>query len=127
MRNSQTAENFVRQHIPQGSKVVGEAMYYYAVRANKCAYQMFEVYEDLPTRERIQREKFGYQYIIVTAHSTWRHKEVVEYYLKQNPKARKIASLKFVPSPTVLWLSRLARLSQTENAGYSADIYRVFE
>lgn len=127
MRNPQTAENFVRQHIPQGSKVVGEAMYYYAVRANHCAYQMFEVYEDLPTRERLQREKFGYQYIIVTTHSSWRHKEVVEYYLKQNPKARKIASLKFSPSPTVLWLSRLARLSQNENAGYSADIYKVFE
>jgi len=125
MRNPQLAAQFIKTHIPKGSKVVGEAMYYYAVRANGCAYQMFEVYEDLPAREKIQREKFGYQYIIITAHSAWRHKEVTDYYLNRHPKIRKVATLQVPLSRTALWLSRIARLSTTENTGYSATIYAI--
>jgi hypothetical protein len=126
IRQAILAEEFVRKNIPTGSKVVGEAMYYYAVRQNKCAYQMFEVYEDLPDREKIQREKFGYQYIIVTEHSAWRHKEIVDYYLKQNPQAKKIASLHIPISPTAQWFTSTTRLSPTENTGYNAVIYKIW-
>lgn len=125
-RNFTKVEQFIQKYIPKGSKVIGEPMYYYAVRNNQSDYQYFDLYDTLENREKRQRIAYQYEYLIITEHIQWRKPDIVAYYLK-NAKLQKVASFKIPRTAWSLWIDQLGLVSNTERFGYDAMIYQRIE
>jgi hypothetical protein len=123
-RNLETATQFIQKNIPKNSRVVGEALYAYSVKKSGSFYQLFEVYKTLEEREKIQREIYKFDFLIVTYHSQWRHKKTIDYYLKKNTSLKPIAYLDLPISKQAEQFIRFFKLSPNENTGYSAIIYK---
>lgn len=128
-RNPAVAENFIRQHIPAGSKVVGEPLYFYAVLQNQSDFQYLNLYEDLAVREQYHREVYDYDYLIVTNHLKMRDsKGCIAYYLSKST-VEKVAELQLPTNPWSAFISTLhigsfPLLSNVEKHGYNCVIYK---
>ncbi|OJJ17295.1 hypothetical protein BKI52_31845 [marine bacterium AO1-C] len=122
-RKPTIATQFVQKHIPKGSRVIGEPMYFYAVTQAGSQYQYMDLYETLETREIRQRTQFKYQYMIVTDHLRWRKPQVVKHYL-QKAQFKEIARLKTPPSYWTQQIARLGLVSNVERDGYDCVIYK---
>jgi 4-amino-4-deoxy-L-arabinose transferase-like glycosyltransferase len=121
-RDPALADKFVTGHIPAGSKVVGDALYFYAVKKSGSDYQFFDKYASLEIREQRHREDYNYDYIIITDQSLKREPEAVAIYL-ENSRFKKVAELNIAPSVLNQKISALGLVSNTENSGYNAVIY----
>jgi 4-amino-4-deoxy-L-arabinose transferase-like glycosyltransferase len=122
----QAIDNFIARNIPPKSRVVGEPKYYYSVVKSGSFYQYNDLYETLELREKIQREQWNYQYIIISDQQTWRNPEVVKYYL-QKRKIKKIARFEIKPTAMSLFINRLKIISDVERDGYNGSIYQVID
>lgn len=122
-RDYTTLDDFIQKHIPSQSRVVGEPMFFYAVRKTNSDFQYMDIFESLEAREVRQREKYKYQYLIVSDHLLWRKPEIVAYYLKQ-AKLRRIARLEIPISYLSQKINALGLLSNTERTGYNCTIYK---
>lgn len=125
-RKPTSVTKFIQKHIPKGARVVGEPMYFYAVTQAGSQYQYMDLYETLETREARQRQKFKYQYLIVTDHIKWRKPAVVKHYM-QNAQLKELARLS---TPSSYWSQQIARLgliSDVEQNGYNCVIYKRVE
>lgn len=125
-RKPATATQFIQKHIHKGARVVGEPMYFYAVHQVGGQYQYMDLYETLEAREARQRQKFKYQYLIVTDHLRWRKPQIVKYYI-QTAKLQEIARLKTPPSYWSQQIARLGLVSNVERDGYNCVIYKRVE
>ncbi len=126
-RNMTTAREFIEKNIPKNSKVIGEALYMYAVTHAGSQYQLFEVYDELEKREKKQREIFKYQYLIITNQSKKKHSNIINYYFSKNKKL-KIKAILYIPIDNLRKkIIENLPLSQNENEGYNATIYEVIE
>ncbi|MFL5730658.1 MAG: ArnT family glycosyltransferase [Cytophagaceae bacterium] len=121
-RNPKIADQFIADHIPPGSKVVGDALYYYSVKRAGSDYQYFDKYASPEVRERRHREEYDYDYLILTEQSLKRDGETVHLYL-ENSRLTKIAELHINPSALNQKIASLGLISNTENNGYNASIY----
>jgi 4-amino-4-deoxy-L-arabinose transferase-like glycosyltransferase len=121
-RDPDVADKFIADHIPAGSKVVGDALYFYSVKKSGSDYQFFDKYASLETREQRHREDYNYDYIIITDQSLRLEPEAVALYLG-NSRFKKIAELKIAPSEWSQKISSLGLISNTEISGYNAVIY----
>jgi hypothetical protein len=121
-RNPQEAEDFIKNYIPAGSKVVGDPLYYYAVIGAGSDYQYFNKYASNEQREQWHREQYDYDYLLITDQSKVRDAEAVLLYLS-NAKFKKIARFEKESSAFTKKLSHLGLVSPTENSGYNADLY----
>jgi 4-amino-4-deoxy-L-arabinose transferase-like glycosyltransferase len=121
-RDPAIADKFIADHIPQGSKVVGDPLYYYSVKKSGSDYQLYNEYGTLETREQKHRELYNYDYLIITGQSLKREPETVALYLG-NAKFQKIAELKIAPSGLNQMIASSGLISNTENSGYNAKIY----
>jgi hypothetical protein len=65
-RNPQAINSFIKQHIPSGSKVIGDDMYYYSVLKSGSDFQYMDWFAEDSVRENYQREIYNYDYIIVS-------------------------------------------------------------
>jgi len=128
-RNDALAVDFIKKHIPEGSKVIGEPLYFYAVLQNGSDFQYLNLYEDLEDRERFHREVYDYDYLLVTDHLKMRDtKGCIDYYLKQ-ADFKSIASLKIPEPPLATWFSNFniggfPLISHVERYGYNCEIYQ---
>lgn len=118
VRNPIVASDFIKKHIPQGSKVIGDATYYYAVVQNNCKYQYIDKYGTLKKREQVLRENFGYQYVIVSDIEKNRYLKVFDYFA-QKQTLKPIARLS-LPIP-----DRVPFISSFDEKAYSCTIYKV--
>jgi 4-amino-4-deoxy-L-arabinose transferase-like glycosyltransferase len=121
-RDPAIADKFIADHISPGSKVVGDALYFYSVKRSGSDYQLFHEYGTLPERERKHRELYNYDYLIITEQSLSREGEAVALYLG-NAKFQKVAELKNAPSMLNQKIASLGLISNTEDSGYNATIY----
>lgn len=118
-----TARQFVQSHIPAGSRVVGEPMYYYAVMQAGSDYQYMNQFETLEGRARRQLLAYNVQFLIVTDQMRVREPQVIAHYFSQGG-FEEIARLEIPASPLNQWIENLGLLSPTERAGYNATIYK---
>ncbi|GAL84631.1 hypothetical protein MYP_1859 [Sporocytophaga myxococcoides] len=118
VRDPRLADTFIRENIPPGSKVVGDALYYYSVKKNNSDFQLFDQYDTLESRERKHRLDYKYNFLISADVMKPKNGEITEYYVNMGD-LRKIA----------IFRSELAKsgnreiLSNLEKGGYSGSIY----
>ncbi|MGB0524399.1 MAG: hypothetical protein ACPGJS_15620 [Flammeovirgaceae bacterium] len=128
-RDHQLAEKFIAKHIPAGSKVVGEPLYFYAVLKNGSDFQYLNLYENLAIREKYHRENYKYDYLLVTDHLKMRDTQgCIDYYLSQ-AEFEQVAELNIKESKWAKIISNLniggfPLLSNVEKHTYSAVIYK---
>ncbi len=118
VRDPQSADTFVKENIPPGSKVVGDALYYYSVKKNKSDFQLFDQYDTLESRERKHRLDYKYDFLIAADLMKSKNAEIAEYYIEMGD-LEKVA----------IFRSEITKsgdreiLSNLEKAGYSGSIY----
>ena len=128
-RDATLAESFILKHIPSGSKVLGEPLYYYAVTNAGSDFQYLNLYEDLELREQFHREQYDYDYLIVTNHLQMRDaKGCIPYYLNKSTFV-KVAELENKQSALAESISNISiggftLLSNVEKHGYNCVIYK---
>lgn len=121
-RNPEVADSFVRKHIPEGSRVVGDAQYYYAVIRSGSDYRCYDDFQPLEERERMLREDYGYDYLIVSRRAMEKDPAIVSYFLK-HAEVKKVAVLETPVSPEAYWINKLGIVSPAERFGYDAIIF----
>lgn len=117
------AGSFVARHIPPGSRVVGDALFYYAVVQNGSEFQYVDAYNSLPERERRQRLNFDFDYLLVSEISAGRDPEILPYYLSK----ANYDTVAVFQQPEPAFVARLYQfglLSQMERSGYNAVLLR---
>lgn len=122
-RDYKIADEFVRQHIPKHSKVVGEPMYFYSVLKSESDFQYMNYLEDLEDREKRQREVYQYDYLIVTDHLAWREPQTVKHYFEKG-NLKVVARLELLPNELTKKINAFPYISSIERTGYSCTIYQ---
>ncbi len=118
VRDPKIADTFVRENIPPGSRVVGDALYFYSVKKNGSDFQLFDQYDTLEYRERKHRLDFKYNFLIAADVMKPKNAEITDYYKKMGD-LEKVAIFK-----SEVTKSRDREiLSNLEKAGYSGSIY----
>jgi hypothetical protein len=117
-RNPKLAYDFVRQYIPKGSKVIGDATYYYAVVQNGSSYEYIDKYATLTRREELLRTKYKYQYVMVSDIEKARYVSTFQYFSQKSP-LKWIARLDIKPSRQVPFLSAF------DAKTYGCSLYKV--
>ncbi|GIV39101.1 MAG: hypothetical protein KatS3mg033_0901 [Thermonema sp.] len=123
MRDYRSFHAFVCRHIPPGSKVVSEPMPYYALLEAGADLQLMDYYNTTEERERIHREEYRAEYMIVTDHLAWRKAGIVALY-RAKANWQPIARYERRASAWLAEWERFFRLSSTERTGYNCTIYR---
>ncbi|MBO9698813.1 MAG: glycosyltransferase family 39 protein [Sporocytophaga sp.] len=118
VRDPQLADSFVRDNIPPGSKVVGDALYYYSVKKNGSEFQLFDQYDTLESRERKHRLDFKYNFLIASEVMKPKNAEIIEYYIKMGD-LEKVAIFRSEMTKN----GNREILSNLEKAGYSGSVY----
>lgn len=118
VRDPKLADTFVSENIPPGSKVVGDALYYYSIKKNGSDFQLFDQYDTLESRERKHRLDFKYNYLIIADIMKSKNAEVADYYIKMGG-LKKVAIFRSEITKT----GNREILSNLEKAGYSGFIY----
>ncbi len=117
-RNSELASNFVKKHIPRGSKVIGDELYFYANIKNGNQFQYFNRYGELIIREEKLRKIFKYEYLILSDNLS--NEFLKDFlYFKSKSKLVKIAHLKINNN------YKFKIIKQNDRNSYSATIYKV--
>ena len=64
IRDPRYVNAFIKKHIPGGSRVIGDEMYYYAVRQASSDFQYMHMFKEDDERECYQREVYQYGYLL---------------------------------------------------------------
>lgn len=119
-RSQTLALNFVKKHIPKGSKVIGDATYYYAVVQNGSTYEYIDKYGTLENRELVLRTKYHYKYIIVSDIEKDRYLDAFKYF---NAKSK----LKLLATLDLPQVKNVFLLSGFDSRTYSCKLYKVVD
>lgn len=118
VRDPKLADTFVSENISPGSKVVGDALFYYSVKKNGSEFQLFDQFDTLESRERKHRLDYNYNYLITSDAMKSKNAEIAQYYIKMGGLEK-----------AAIFRSEMAKtgnreiLSNLEKAGYSGSIY----
>jgi 4-amino-4-deoxy-L-arabinose transferase-like glycosyltransferase len=121
-RDYKQPDAFIKNYIPKGSKVLGDPIYFYSVIKAGSDFQYFNKNASNEKREKMHREQYDYDYLIITDQSRLRDPEAVLLYLS-NSKFKKVARFEKELSYLTKKLSGLSLISTLENSGYNADLY----
>ena len=121
-RSTKVADAFIKMNIPEGSKVIGDGQYYYSVVKAKSSYRIFDQYLSIEARERLLKEMYDYDYLIVSDRSRVKDPETVKFFLA-NAELKKVAQLKLDQSELSQWIAELGLFSNVERHGYNAEIF----
>jgi hypothetical protein len=117
------AEQFIKKHIPPGSKVCGDAQYYYAVVMAGSDYRLYDAFLSLEERERLLHELYAYQYLIISERSLENEPGIREYFMQQ-ALLTPIAQITGTQPSFAAFLGGLGIISNAERYGYNAIIYQ---
>ena len=120
-RNAEKANLFIKQHIPVGSKVIGDPLFYYAVTENGSFYHYYNLYNTLENREEALRTKFDYDYMIVSGVSLARNAGISAYFYSKS-EFDTVATLQFEENTLAGYINRLGLVSSMEASGYSCTL-----
>ncbi len=123
-RNPAKAKAFFQTHIPTGAKVVGDPVLYYIAQESGNSYEYFEHYESLEQREKLHKDVFSYDYLVVSDIERDRAKEDLDYYIEKG-NLKKIATYT-APLPNGLekWIYKFRLLSEMEKPGYGFEVWK---
>ncbi len=114
-RSQTQITKFMEKHLPEGSKVVGPPVYYYAVRKSGSEYQFYNKYNTPEERERLLREDYGYQYLLIHKKS-WETENYLPKLFMSNAELEKVADYH--------WKKPWFVLSPSERFGYDGTLYK---
>jgi hypothetical protein len=117
------AEQFIKKHIPPGSKVCGDAQYYYAVVMAGSDYRLYDAFLSLEERERLLKELYTYQYLIISERSLEKEPAIRDYFMQQ-ALLTPIAQITGTQPSFAAFLGGLGIISNAERYGYNAIIYQ---
>jgi hypothetical protein len=115
-RNEQTAIDFIKKHIPQGSRIIGDAQYYYIAKANNCKFEYIDKYGSIENRYLAQSKTFDYQYIIISEQEANRCIYALNFY-KNKDQLIEVANLTY---PEV----KIPLISNFDAKGYACKVYK---
>ncbi len=130
-RNHKHITEFVRLHVPPGSKILGEPKYYYAAIVNQCEFQyanpvgfISDSY-NIETIEKYRRIEFDYDYILASFDmlSDKRYDKVLSQY-QQHAQLVYIDSLKVPTSSFVKPFSNIIKGYNFSENGYNGILYK---
>ena len=122
-RDYQNIDRFIADHIPEGSRVVGEPLHYYSVIKSGSDFQYMDLFDTLEFREYKHRTDYQYEYLIVSDHLRWRKLHIIDYYLEKS-QLKPIAKYQIHPIVLANKINQLGLISQTERTGYNCTIYK---
>jgi hypothetical protein len=124
LRNPHAAREWIGQHVPPGSMVVGDPLFFYAVVENGSYFQYADRYREVTERVVHQRDTLRCSHLIVTDQFLGKQPAVVQAYL--NALALDSVS-RFVGTghPLATWLEQKGLVSPMEKDGYQATLYAV--
>lgn len=117
-QNPSIAYNFVNKYIPKGSKVIGDAAYYYAVIQNGSSYEYVNRYGTIVNREKMLRTKYKFEYVIVSENERESYTGDFDYFKCKNKL--KLVS-KVVYNPRIIWPNFVGISPKT----YACSLYKV--
>lgn len=115
-RNEQTAIDFIKNHIPPRSNIIGDAQYYYIAKANNCKYEYIDKYGSIDERYLAHSKKYDYQYIIISEQEANRCIYALNFY-KNKDQLIEIANLTY---PVV----KIPLISNFDAKGYACKVYK---
>lgn len=121
IKDPKLADQFIKDNIAIGSKVIGDAQFYYSVIKAGSEYRLYDQYFSDEQRERLLREEFDYDYFIVSERAEEYQAEKIAVFLK-NGQFKKVATLKYPESELAKRIGRLGIVSSAERHGYNATI-----
>jgi 4-amino-4-deoxy-L-arabinose transferase-like glycosyltransferase len=121
IKDSKLADQFIKDNIAVGSKVIGDAQFYYSVIKAGSEYRLYDQYFSDEQRERLLREEFDYDYFIVSERAEEMQAAKVAVFLK-NGQFKKVATLKVPESELAKRIGSLGIVSTTDRHGYNATI-----
>ena len=122
-RNAEKANLFIKKHLPEGSKVIGDPLFYYAVTKNGSFFHYYNLYNTLQNREEALRTKFEYDYMIVSGISLARNPGISSYFITQS-QFDTVAVLQFENNAIASMINNLGLLSSMEASGYSCTLLK---
>lgn len=121
-RNYSSVTNTIKKVIPEGSRVIADEVYYYAVIANNCKFQYMHLHiDDLIKVEKYRREVFDYQYLILSKRLINRNPGLMPLYTK-NANLKLIGEIKSQDSELLKKLAKLGIYDFSAEA-YEGEIY----
>lgn len=117
-RNPELINSFIKKHIPAGSHVVGDKIYYYGVVINNSEFQYFDTFGSLETREKKLREEFKFKYLIESEQCHEINREMREYFIAQN-HMKPIAKLEIRNNFSI------PLIMQNDDKTYACTIYKA--
>ncbi len=122
-RNVRHINQFCTTYLPEGSRVVADDHAYYGIRQAGSEMQLLLRYNTQEERERLQREVWDYDYLLVSP-TTWAaDSAMVERYFDHS-KLVWVADLRMTPSSHSRWISDLTGLGAGERNLYASRLYR---
>jgi hypothetical protein len=121
-RDPKPVKDFISKNIPKGSKVVGDEIYYFSVLESGSDFQYFNWYGGLEYRERLQREKYKYQYFMISDVMLNFQRSTFEYYLSKG-KLEQVARL-VIPDAALTKMINNKRPGLVSYFQYSGTLYR---
>jgi len=122
-RNPKPVKYFIAHHVPAGSKMVGDEIYYYASMDCGVDYQYFNIGNTLEQRERYHREQYHYDYLFVSDIMYKMYGYAADYYIKMG-MLRKVARLE-IPQSSITATMNKRRPGLVSYFHYSGTLYKV--
>ncbi|MBY0426220.1 MAG: hypothetical protein K2Q22_11330, partial [Cytophagales bacterium] len=125
IRNPSFLEERIKTRIPSGSKVVGDALLYYAVERSNCKFQYIDHFgNDVGVREKILINDFDFEYLILSDQYMKRSFADAQYLI-QSGRYELVEKVNYHPQTVSSSILPLWALSQLENStGYNCTIFR---
>jgi len=107
-RRDNAINDFVLLHIPAGSRVIGDEVYYYAVLNAGGQFQYMNWYLSNIEREQYQREIFDYDYLFISDELLAYKPNLISIY-KANTKLQLLADFEPILDPITIFLNKKRR------------------
>lgn len=117
----ESISTFVEEHIPEGSKVIGDALFYYALPDEKYTFQLYDKYLEDSVRIEALEEDFQYEYLILPADQ--QNAALLQLY-KKSARLVPVSGLHYPTSVVTKEIASLHLISTKDINGYNCILFK---
>lgn len=122
-RDPKPVRDFIAKHVPKGSKIVGDEIYYYAALDCGNDFQYFNIGSTIEIREKYHREKYAYDYLFISDNMYNMYTYAADYYI-QKGNLKKLARLEVQKSDITAYMNS-KKPGLVSYFHYSGNLYKV--
>ncbi len=119
--NLENCRTFVKEHIPEGSKVIGDAVFYYALPSEKYSFQLYDKYLEDSARVQLLKDEFQYEYLLIP--ESKQNSELVQLY-KNSARLAPVSGLHYPTSALTKRIASLQLVSTKDINGYNCILFK---